>query len=383
MQNNNRSAVKEMLKSFAYLLDKAIKKTTKVYDGVVVSATSDSKKWNVKYNNEIHAIRLYGQGIPVVNSIVKVIVPQGNQSLAWFFMSNGSDSSSGSSQEVNGATFIPSVSDEGIISWTNDQGLPNPEPVDIKGPQGEQGPIGPQGPQGVKGDTGEQGIQGPKGDTGDVGPAGPKGDTGEQGPQGIQGEVGPQGPEGIQGIPGEQGPKGDKGDKGDQGDTGPQGDQGPIGPEGPMGLQGPKGDTGEQGPQGEPGPSGADATINGSTALTINVTGGLTSSQVGDVFTIDGSNIQSSSAFNEMYNATLPTTGWTLDNGQYYNQIDIPGITSVQVPLIIPQWTASKANEELAWFSLNSTFETFDGYIRFYAKLPTASQVNFVIYYKI
>lgn len=37
----------------------------------------------------------------------------------------------------NGATFTPSVSEDGLISWTNDRGLVNPQPVNIKGPQGE------------------------------------------------------------------------------------------------------------------------------------------------------------------------------------------------------------------------------------------------------
>ena len=37
----------------------------------------------------------------------------------------------------NGATFIPSVSTEGVISWTNDRDLPNPEPVNIKGEKGD------------------------------------------------------------------------------------------------------------------------------------------------------------------------------------------------------------------------------------------------------
>ena len=32
-----------------------------------------------------------------------------------------------------GATFTPHVSEEGVLSWTNDQGLPNPEPILIKG----------------------------------------------------------------------------------------------------------------------------------------------------------------------------------------------------------------------------------------------------------
>jgi len=40
-----------------------------------------------------------------------------------------------------GTTFTPSVSEEGIISWTNDGGKQNPEPVNIKGPQGERGEI--------------------------------------------------------------------------------------------------------------------------------------------------------------------------------------------------------------------------------------------------
>lgn len=35
-----------------------------------------------------------------------------------------------------GATYTPSVSQEGVISWTNNGELPNPDPVDITGPQG-------------------------------------------------------------------------------------------------------------------------------------------------------------------------------------------------------------------------------------------------------
>lgn len=43
----------------------------------------------------------------------------------------------------DGTTFTPSVSDAGVISWTNDGGEDNPDPVNIKGPAG---PTGPQGP---------------------------------------------------------------------------------------------------------------------------------------------------------------------------------------------------------------------------------------------
>lgn len=36
----------------------------------------------------------------------------------------------------NGAIFTPAVSPDGVISWTNDKGLPNPKPVNIKGKDG-------------------------------------------------------------------------------------------------------------------------------------------------------------------------------------------------------------------------------------------------------
>lgn len=47
---------------------------------------------------------------------------------------------------ADGVTFTPHVSDDGVLSWTNDGGLPNPDPVSIMGPAGESGaggvPIG-------------------------------------------------------------------------------------------------------------------------------------------------------------------------------------------------------------------------------------------------
>lgn len=87
----------------------------------------------------------------------------------------------------NGATFTPSISENGDLSWTNDKGLENPDTVNIKGPQGEQGKEGPQGIQGLQGPEGPQGPQGEKGETGEQGP---KGETGERGPEGPQGPKG-------------------------------------------------------------------------------------------------------------------------------------------------------------------------------------------------
>lgn len=46
----------------------------------------------------------------------------------------------------DGATFLPSVDENGDLSWTNNGGLPNPEPVNIRGPKGDPGEQGPPGP---------------------------------------------------------------------------------------------------------------------------------------------------------------------------------------------------------------------------------------------
>lgn len=39
----------------------------------------------------------------------------------------------------DGTVFYPVVSDEGVISWINDGGLKNPDPVSIRGPSGSDG----------------------------------------------------------------------------------------------------------------------------------------------------------------------------------------------------------------------------------------------------
>lgn len=166
-----------------------------------------------------------------------------------------------------GYVFTPSINSEGIVSWTNNGGLDNPEPVSVRGPQGVKGDTGDQGPQGERGLQGETGPQGPKGD---------KGDPGDQGIQGIQGPPGEQGPRGETGAPGADGADGEdggyyspsvdssgnltwaaskagmpdvtganiKGPKGDRGDPGQNGAQGEQGIQGPQGPQGPKGDPG-------------------------------------------------------------------------------------------------------------------------------------------
>lgn len=58
-----------------------------------------------------------------------------NSSLVWDYIGN--------LRGATGAVYTPSVSEDGVLSWTNNgTGLSNPVPVTIKGPQGIPGPAG-------------------------------------------------------------------------------------------------------------------------------------------------------------------------------------------------------------------------------------------------
>src|SRR5699024_5577129 len=140
---------------------------------------------------------------------------------------------------AQGPYFLPSVSAEGVLSWTNSGGLENPASANIRGPQGEQGATGEQGPQGQDGATGATGPQGQNGGTGATGPQGTKGDTGPY----FLPSVSAEGVLSWTNNGGLENPS-PANIRGPQGATGPQGEQG---------IQGEKGDTGETGPQGQIG----------------------------------------------------------------------------------------------------------------------------------
>lgn len=127
--------------------------------------------------------------IPYAASLSTVVV--GDTVLVnWFYgMSNmiavalgdGSGGTGGGGGESD-LLWYPNVSGDGFISWSKSETDVPPQSVNIQGPQGIQGEIGPTGPQGPQGETGDQGPQGergPQGETGPEGPQGPKGDPGE------------------------------------------------------------------------------------------------------------------------------------------------------------------------------------------------------------
>ena len=209
---------------------------------------------------------------------------------------------------AQGPYFLPSVSAEGVLSWTNSGGLENPASANIRGPQGEQGATGEQGPQGPAGPQGATGPQGEKGDTGATGPQGPKGDTGpyflpsvnaegvlswtnsggleNPSPANIRGPQGATGPQGEQGIQGEKGDTGETGPQGPKGDTGETGPQGPKGDTGETGPQGPKGDMGETGPQGPKGDTGTGLDIRGTYASVEALEAAVQTPGQGDMYNV-------------------------------------------------------------------------------------------------
>jgi hypothetical protein len=81
-----------------------------------------------------------------------------------------------------GTTFIPSVSEDGTISWTNNGNLPNPEPVNIKGKDGVDGKNGVDGKDGY---TPQKGVDYFDGKDGQPGKDGQNGIDGQPGANGY------------------------------------------------------------------------------------------------------------------------------------------------------------------------------------------------------
>lgn len=189
-----------------------------------------------------------------------------------------------------GVTFTPSISEDGVISWTNDGGLVNPEPVSIKGTPGEISTLSIGTVE--QGDTTSVTISG-QAPNQVLNFVLQKGNDGQQGEQGEQGPVGPSNTLTIGEVTSGSTASAEitgtspnqvlnlvlpKGDKGDIGETGPKGETGATGPTNTLTIgtveggdtaqasitgqspnqvlnltlpKGEKGDTGDQGPQGE------------------------------------------------------------------------------------------------------------------------------------
>lgn len=101
------------------------------------------------------------QYIAETQKIINKAVPQeGNVGQVLTKTADGSEWADPAGGGSGGATFTPSVSPDGIISWTNDKGKPNPDPVNIKGPAGKDGAQGAQGEPGKAGADGKTPVKG-------------------------------------------------------------------------------------------------------------------------------------------------------------------------------------------------------------------------------
>lgn len=65
----------------------------------------------------------------------------------------------------SGATFTPHMSEDGVLTWTNDKGLSNPAPVSLRGADGAAGATGATGATGAQGPAGQTGAPGADGYT--------------------------------------------------------------------------------------------------------------------------------------------------------------------------------------------------------------------------
>lgn len=113
----------------------------KYYNEIInkLSATIDdlneTKADNI-IKNEDNTIQLSANGNPIGDKVdlcscgIKSFDVDENDNITITLM-NGKVIDLGRIEGASGATFIPHISDNKILSWTNDKGLPNPEPVDL------------------------------------------------------------------------------------------------------------------------------------------------------------------------------------------------------------------------------------------------------------
>ena len=219
------------------------------------------------------------------------------------------------SGEFNGAVFTPHVSDEGVLTWTNDGGQPNPDPVNIRGPQGNgvtilgyyetYDQLVAAHPVGNVADTyivgaylytwSEDSVSWVN--VGQV--QGPKGDPGRPGDKGDPFTFEDFTPEQLESLKGEPG---DKGDQGEDGVSATHSWDGTI-----LTVTSASG-TSSANLKGEPGKDGTGVTILGSYATEEDLVSARPSGNAGDSYLVGG----------DLY-------VWSETSGTWYNVGNIQG----------------------------------------------------------
>ena len=78
----------------------------------------------------------------------------------------------------------------------------------------------------------------------------------------------------------------------------------------------------------------------------------------------------------------LTGNSWKAEDGKYYQDFSIPGITQNSNLIIVPNFSrANRILESVAWNTMDSEAIPNNGYIRFYSKSITSVQVPFIVLY--
>lgn len=103
---------------------------------IKLEALNENKADDIYYDEEDQCIQLMANGEPIGNrvavstgGIVDCKINEDGHLVVTF--SDGRILDVGYVGAADGVTFIPHISDDLILSWTNDGGLENPDPVDI------------------------------------------------------------------------------------------------------------------------------------------------------------------------------------------------------------------------------------------------------------
>lgn len=106
---------------------------------IKLDALNDNKADDIYYDEEGKYIQLVANGelignrVDVLNGDVSCIdnIEVNEEGHLVVILTNGRIIDAGYVGNTDGVTFIPHISDDKILSWTNDGGLDNPNPVDL------------------------------------------------------------------------------------------------------------------------------------------------------------------------------------------------------------------------------------------------------------
>lgn len=106
---------------------------------IALEALNERKADNIVYDEDGQYVQLTANGEPIgdkvelsdigASGIDNCEVNEDGHLIVT--LSNGNTIDAGYVGNTNGVTFVPHISDDRILSWTNDGGLDNPEPVDL------------------------------------------------------------------------------------------------------------------------------------------------------------------------------------------------------------------------------------------------------------